>query len=120
MDHAAAKRFAAEWEAAWNSHDLDRVLAHYAPEVEFRSQLAARLIEGSDGVIRGIDQLRAYWTEGLRRNPALHFKVTDVQLGLDTIVIAFHHETGQHATEILTFHHDRIIWGMGARSPHPS
>ncbi len=29
--------FAIEWEAAWNAHDLNRILAHYAEDVVFRS-----------------------------------------------------------------------------------
>ena len=27
--------FAAEWIAAWNAHDLDRILAHYAEGIVF-------------------------------------------------------------------------------------
>ena len=27
-------RFAAEWIAAWNSHDLERILAHYTDDFE--------------------------------------------------------------------------------------
>ena len=40
MDYHA---FAIEWEAVWNSHNLDRILAHYAEDVIFRSQKAMRL-----------------------------------------------------------------------------
>lgn len=36
--------FSEDWEAAWNSHDLDRILAHYSPDVIFRSQKAMRLV----------------------------------------------------------------------------
>jgi ketosteroid isomerase-like protein len=28
------KEFAEEWIASWKSHDLDRILAHYADDVE--------------------------------------------------------------------------------------
>jgi hypothetical protein len=35
--HEFAEMFAAEWIAAWNSHDLDRVLSHYSETFEFSS-----------------------------------------------------------------------------------
>jgi hypothetical protein len=30
LDPIAAKRFADEWYADWNAHDLERILGHYA------------------------------------------------------------------------------------------
>jgi ketosteroid isomerase-like protein len=42
-----------EWIAAWNAHDLDRILAHYAEDVEFRSPFVAKLMGRSDGLVRG-------------------------------------------------------------------
>ena len=29
--------FAEEWITAWNTHDLDRILSHYAEDIVFRS-----------------------------------------------------------------------------------
>lgn len=113
MDSEEAYRFAREWEAGWNSHDLDRVLQHYAPGVEFRSPLAAQLVEGSAGVIRGIEALRDYWAEGLRRNPGLSFEVTEVYAGVDTVVITYRHQTGCRAAEVLTFRDGLVVSGMG-------
>lgn len=120
MDHAEASRFAEEWAAAWNSHDLDRVMAHYADDVVFRSPLAARIVDGSDGVVRGVDALRAYWAEGLRRNPDLRFEVIEVYAGVDTVVIVFRHQTGRQAAEVLTFRNGLIVSGTAAHAPRPA
>lgn len=117
MDLAAAQRFAAEWAADWNSHDLDRIVRHYAADVVFRSPLAARLVPGSGGVVRGLAALRAYWAEGLRRNPGLRFEVVAVYAGLDTVVITYRHQTGQPAAEVLTFRDGLIVSGVAARGP---
>ena len=38
-----ARQFAREWVDAWNAHDLERILSHYAPDVVLRSPVAARL-----------------------------------------------------------------------------
>jgi len=116
MDLDHAQSFADEWVAGWNSHDLDRILRHYADDVVFRSPLAARLL-GGDGVVRGIEALRAYWAEGLRRNPELRFEVLGVYAGVDTVVINFRNHVGGLSCEVLTFADDKIVSGMGTHGP---
>lgn len=37
MENGFAERFANVWIAAWNSHDLERILAHYEDEFEMSS-----------------------------------------------------------------------------------
>ncbi|HEX7664773.1 MAG TPA: nuclear transport factor 2 family protein [Polyangiaceae bacterium] len=61
------------WVDAWNSHDLEAVLAHYVDDCTFVSPKAAA-IAGS-GVIRGKDALRAYWTKALEKFPGLKFSL---------------------------------------------
>lgn len=68
MDLTAAREFADGWVAAWNAHDLERVLTHFADDVVFTSPVAARLLDG-DGVIRGKPALREYWREGCGASP---------------------------------------------------
>jgi ketosteroid isomerase-like protein len=103
MDAAFAEQFASEWLDAWNAHDLDAILRHFGDDVVFTSPLALRIVEGSDGVIRGKEQLRAYWSEGLRRNADLHFEIEDLYLGVDTIVIHYRNHSGGLVNEVLTF-----------------
>ena len=42
-----AREFAREWIEAWNSHDLDTILSHYADGVVLTSPAAARLLKNS-------------------------------------------------------------------------
>ena len=44
MTEAEAQDFAQEWIAAWNSHDLDRILSHYAEDVEVTSPLVEMIM----------------------------------------------------------------------------
>ena len=37
MDKEQAQQLAEEWYAAWNSHDLERILSHYSDDVVFVS-----------------------------------------------------------------------------------
>jgi ketosteroid isomerase-like protein len=119
MDLDEARRFADEWVAGWNSHELDRIMKHYADDVVFRSPVAARIIEGSDGTVLGIDALRAYWAEGLRRIPDLHFELIEVYAGIDTVVLNYRNQTGQLVNEVLTFQAGLIVSGIGTYGPLP-
>lgn len=108
-----APSFAAEWCAAWNAHDLDAVLAHFHDDVVFASPVAAKLLPETGGRIAGKAALRAYWEEGLRRIPDLHFTVERVFAGLDAIVIQYRNQRDVSVSEVLIFDGDRVRSGHG-------
>jgi ketosteroid isomerase-like protein len=103
IDERTAAEFAARWKRDWNAHDLDALLAHFAPDVVFTSPVAAQLLPDGDGVIRGREALRAYWSHALRLLPDLHFTVEGVYAGLDTIAIEYRNHTGNSVCEMLRF-----------------
>ena len=105
--------FATSWCAAWNAHDLDAVLAHFHDDVVFTSPMAIRMVPDSGGRIAGKAALRAYWTEGLRRIPDLHFTVERVFAGVDTVVIQYRNQGGIPVSEVLTFAGGLVISGHG-------
>jgi hypothetical protein len=105
--------FAAAWVAAWNAHDVDAVLAHFADDVLFTSPLAARLLPGTGGVLHGKEAVRAYWTEGLRRLPDLHFSVERVHAGVDVLVIGYRNQAGGLVDEVLRFADGLVVEGHG-------
>ncbi len=111
MDSDFAEQFASDWRDAWNAHDVDAILGHFADEIVFTSPAAQRIVDGSEGVIRGVRELRAYWSEGLRRNPDLHFEIENLYLGVDTIVINYRNHTGGLVNEVLTFDGPLVIQG---------
>ena len=93
--------FAREWIEAWNAHDLERVLAHYAPDVELSSPVAAERIPSSGGHIRGEAELRAYWEPALAANPDLHFDLEAVLTAVDGCTILYRNQRGQLVAESL-------------------
>ena len=98
--------FAARWQAAWNAHDLDEILSHYSDDIVFRSRKALALTGA--GTILGKAALRAYWSAALAAQPDLHFTVTQVYIGHETIVIAYRNHRGVKAAETLTFGADGL------------
>jgi hypothetical protein len=96
-----AHAFANRWIADWNSHDLDRILAHYAGNVVFNSP-KAKAITG-DGVVRGVPALRAYWAEGLARRPKLRFELEEVFVGHASLTLVYRGEDGRRGAETVIF-----------------
>ena len=96
-----AKEFAREWIAAWNSHNLDAILAHYRDDVVLTSPVAAKLL--GDGTVRGKAALRDYFTRGLEAYPNLRFELLDVMRGLSSVVLCYINQNGTKTAEFMEF-----------------
>jgi hypothetical protein len=96
--------FAKEWIAAWNAHDLERVLAHYATDAVVRTPLAAVRVPGSGGVVRGHDALRAYWGPALAGMADLRFELVEPMPTVDGVTILYRNQRGQLVAET-------VLWG---------
>jgi hypothetical protein len=75
MTREEALRFAGEWAAVRNTHDRDRILAHYRDDFEMTSPFIVKRMGQPTGTLRGKEQVGAYWRRALDRIPDLHFKV---------------------------------------------
>jgi hypothetical protein len=113
MDEGKAHEFVRRWLKGWNDHDIDAVLAHFADAVTFTSPVAARIVADSDGVIRGKAALRAYWSEGIRLIPDLHFELVGVYVGIDTLTINYRNQSGGLVNEVLRFDGEWVVEGHG-------
>jgi len=87
--------------AAWNSHDLERVLALYAEDSEMTSDRIPALGFDPSGTLRGKDKLRAYWSAALKLLPDLHFDLIDTYVSPDSIVVFYQNELGLRICEYL-------------------
>jgi hypothetical protein len=76
-----AERFAEEWIAAWNAHDLVRILAHYEDDFEMASPLIVEIAGEPWGVLPGKEKIGAYWEKALRLSPDLRFEKLGVFIG---------------------------------------
>ena len=81
--------FAQEWVSAWNAHDLERILSHYADDVVFRSPFVAKLTGEKSGELRGKAALRGYFAKALAENTALRFHLRRVLLGVGSVVLIY-------------------------------
>jgi len=103
IDRAWAERFAAEWIAAWSSHDLDAILAHYAEDIVFHSPRIAIAMGEPIASVSSKPALARYWSKALAGNKDLHFDLDRVYVGSDSLTIAYRNHRGQNAAETFVF-----------------
>jgi len=99
--HGNLDGLATRWLEAWNSRDLERILALYADDCEMASPNIVTLGLDPSGRLRGKAALRRYWGGALARLPHLHFTVNDVYVGPDSVIIRYTNDRQHHVCEYL-------------------
>ncbi|HWG76121.1 MAG TPA: nuclear transport factor 2 family protein [Steroidobacteraceae bacterium] len=117
LDYAWAEGFARDWVASWNSHDVERVLSHYADDFEMESPLIVCRLRIPTGRLKGKEAIRSYWAGGLHSTPNLEFKLLDFAVGVNTIAIRYYSLTlDRTVTEVIEFNERRL--GVRAAALH--
>lgn len=106
IDEEFALRFAHEWIAAWNSHDLVRILSHYSDDFEFSSPKIVEIAGEPSGRLKGKEAIGAYWAKALVRIPDLRFELINVLCGINALVIVYRGAAGKVAAEVFEFRPD--------------
>ena len=96
-------RHAQEWIAAWNAHDLEQILTHYADDVELTSPFVAKLTGQSEDSVRGRAALRDYFARGLQAYPTLRFDFVRLYSGVRSCVVEYHSVNGLRTAELMEF-----------------
>lgn len=101
-----ARTFAREWAQAWNDHDLEAILDHYADGIEFHSP-RIRVVTARDiDSIVGKGDLGAYWAKALEMARDLFFEVETVLTGSDALTIIYTNHRSQTVAETFVFNAD--------------
>lgn len=108
LTSATAHRFAEEWISAWNSHDLDRILAHYSDDFTMSSPRIADLAGEATGVLHGKPAIADYWRLALAKAPELHFTLIDVFVGADSVALRYQGLRGP-VVEVFFFDADGLV-----------
>ena len=108
-----------QWIDAWNSRDLERVLALYAEDSVMTSEKIAALGFDGSGTLRGKDSLRRYWGKALTLVPNLRFELIDTFVSPDSVAVLYTNERGAKICEYLRFDADgRIVQGSANHLAH--
>lgn len=104
-----AAAFSQEWVEAWNRHDIDAVLSHYADDFTMSSPYIAQIAGVGSGSLTGKAAVRAYWEAALRMMPGLRFELVQTLVGADSVTIYYRGVRGM-AAEVFFFDADlRVV-----------
>jgi ketosteroid isomerase-like protein len=98
-----AHAFAEEWIAAWNKHDLDRILSHYTDDFTMSSPIIVERMGEPSGTLHGKAAIREYWTRGLAALPDLRFDLEQVLIGAESVALLYRRKGGPRAVEVFFF-----------------
>jgi len=105
LDKNFADEFAADWIDAWNQHDLERILAHYADDFEMSSPMIIKMAGEPTGTLKGKQLVGQYWAKALQLFPDLHFQLHSSLVGVNSIVINYQ-GVSSPAAEVFYFNAD--------------
>jgi hypothetical protein len=101
LSESQIRQFADDWLGAWNAHDLDAIMSHYASEIVLTSPVAAKLLNDPTGTVTGKLALRSYFKRGLEAYPNLAFELLDVMWGLSSVVLYYKNQNGTMTGEFM-------------------
>lgn len=106
-------RIAQNWFAAFNEHDLEKLLslyddnaAHYSPKLKIRQP-------ETNGYVKGKAALRDWWQDAFDRLPTLHYEVTSLTANDERVFMEYTRQVSGEAdmlvAEVLEVKDGRII-----------
>ena len=107
-----ATQFAQEWEASWNSHDIGRIISHYAEDIVLISPIAYALL--GEAEVHGIESVKRYFLRGLQAYPNLKFEILDVLFGVGSVVLYYNNQNGIKAGEFMQLNREGKVFRMYA------
>ncbi|MBN4080598.1 nuclear transport factor 2 family protein [Beggiatoa alba] len=102
MNIEFAQNFAEEWVEAWNSHDMNKILSHYASDFEMSSPMIKKIVNEPSGKLKGMNAVRHYWSKALKIYPNLYFEVKAVFASVNSVVVLYKGHGGLSA-EVFCF-----------------
>jgi ketosteroid isomerase-like protein len=101
-----AEKFAKEWIASWNSHDMDNIMQHYSEDVEINTPMI-RLATGLDAdSLKGKSSVREYWERALAKLTDLRFELIDVTKGVNSIALYYKTVMNKTSVEVMFFNEE--------------
>ena len=97
------KTFANDWIEAWNSHDLERILAHCCDDVELTTPMIKVALNVDSGTLQGKENARRYWRAALQKVPDLRFELIEATQSVGSIAIYYRAVMNKRAIEVMFF-----------------
>ena len=109
-----AEKFAQDWIKAWNSHDLNLILDHYADDIEISTPMIKHTLGIKSGSMKGKKSVREYWEKALIKYPNLHFQLHEITTGINSIALYYTSILDKKAIEVMFFNDENKVSKMFA------
>ena len=109
IDKKFAEHFARDWIDSWNSHDLDRILAHYSDQFEMSSPVIIQIAGEPSGTLNGKEAVGAYWAKALSLIPDLRFQLLSTLIGVNSITLYYKGPCGLSAEVFHFGPHQKVL-----------
>jgi ketosteroid isomerase-like protein len=109
-----AKKFAKEWVASWNSHDMEHILSHYSEDIEVTTPMIKIATGGETSTLKGKEAVAAYWKKAMERLPDLHFELLDVTEGVGSVALYYKSVMDKRSVEVMFFNEEGKVNRMFA------
>ncbi len=109
-----AKKFAEEWVASWNSHDMEDILSHYSDDIEVTTPMIKMATGGETSTLKGKEAVAAYWKKAMERLPDLHFELLDVTEGVGSVALYYKSVMDKRSVEVMFFNEEGKVNRMFA------
>jgi ketosteroid isomerase-like protein len=104
-----------DWKAAWESRDVERIVALYAPDATHSSELVPRFLPEAGGpTCRGRTEIAEYFRRALGRFRELRFELATVTEDATRSAVEYHRHSDvdgpnpKHVLELLEWRGDRL------------
>lgn len=108
IDDEGARAFVTSWTAAWNGHDLERIMAMVADDVVFISPFFPDDFPHDHGTVTGKEGVRAWFEGNLAAVADFTIDPVHVFAGIDTVVLV-EQIMGTLAANVFTLDGDGLI-----------
>jgi SnoaL-like domain len=82
-------KFAKEWIASWNSHNIEKIMAHYCDHVVFTCPYIEKYMGITGGTITSKAELKNYFIKGLEAFPDLKFELQMFRGNADEVTLYY-------------------------------
>ncbi len=100
---------ALSWIDAWNRHDVEEILSHYADDVVFQAATVVRRRNRRDGILRGKAELRAHFAKGLELAPDLHFELEEIFHCPGGYAVLYRRNNGNRVIDVVELDESQLI-----------
>lgn len=109
-----ANTMATDWINAWNSHNLQAIMHHYADDISFTSPFIIKINNDPSGTINSKPALAQYFQRALTAYPDLTFELIHTLTSVNSMVLYYKSVNNLLAAECMLLNEEGKVYQVYA------